>query len=67
MCKIPVLRMRARTNAAKHWVLPGSIMATSTEQKSEGAGTLGEESVQALLNLSKREKISYMEAGQRTG
>ncbi len=28
-------------------------MATSTEQKSEGARALGEESVQALLNLSK--------------
>ncbi len=56
----------ARANAAKHSALPGSIMAACTEQKSEGARALGEESVQALLNLRK-EKISYNEAGQCTG
>jgi hypothetical protein len=39
-------------------------MAASTEQKSERARALGEESVQALLNLSK-EKIAYInKAGQ---
>jgi|LakMenEpi03Aug12_release.lakeMendotaPanAssembly.Ray.scaffolds.fasta_scaffold5628928_1 hypothetical protein len=57
--------MCARANVAKHWVLPGSIMAACTKQKSEGARALGEESVQALLNLS-TEKISDMEAGQCT-